>query len=403
MTRAACQDRASGETIGNDGQQNSASSQSLDRPLNVCLMVDNLARAGVETQLLQLIHRMDRNAINPHLCLLDGTGEESRELEPDDCPVIRLGVRSLRRPSTLAKALRFGKYLRRHQIDIVHPHFQDSMYFAAPIAKLVGVPRVVRFRVNLGYWMRPIDRRLMRFYNRFIDATLVNCIACRDAVIDQEHAPPESVSIIPNGVDLPKFEDADGNRYPPPREDGKQTIGVVANLRHVKGLDILIRAAAKLAAKHDHVHFVIAGEGELRAELEALISELGLQARFELPGRIDDIPKFLRKVEIAVLCSRSEGAPNVIMEYMAAGKPVVATDVGGVAEMVHHEETGLVVPPESPDELAAEVSRLLSDVGLARRLAQSARKHALSSFGLEVQSRRYQAFYASCYLSRFGN
>ena len=396
MTRTACRDGASGETIGRASQEDSAGGQSLDRPLNVCLMVDNLARAGVETQLIQLIHRMDRNVINPHLCLLDGMGEESRALEPDDCPVIRLGVRSLRHPSTLVKAVRFGRYLRRHRIDIVHPHFQDSLYFSAPIAKLIGVPCVVRFRVNVGYWMRPIDRRLMRFYNRWIDATLVNCRACRDAVIDQEHAPPESISIIPNGVDLAKFEDPVDEQYRPPPKDGKRTIGVVANLRPVKGLDVFIRAAAELAAKQDDVHFVVAGEGDSRAELEALIGELGLQSRFKLPGRVVDVPKFLREVDIAVLCSRSEGAPNVIMEYMAAGKPIVATDVGGVGEMIHHEQTGLLVPCESPGKLAAALDRLLSDRPLAECLARAACKQAFTEFGLDTQVRRYEEFYRRC-------
>ena len=400
MTNLAQQDEMRAETVRSVEDASSVDGRLPDRPLNVCLMVDNLARAGVETQMLQLVQRIDRSVIEPYLCLLDGTGQESRAMEPPNCHVERLGVKSLRRPSTLAKAVRFGKYLRRHKIDIVHPHFQDSMYFAAPIAKLVGVRRVIRFRVNLGYWMRPIDRRLMRFYNRFIDATLVNCKACRDAVIEQEHAPPESISIIPNGVDLAKFEDSDGNQYSQPREDGKRTIGVVANLRHVKGLDIFIRAAAQVAAQHENVRFVIAGEGELRSELWTLIGELGLQDRVELPGRIDDVPHFLRGIDIAVLSSRSEGAPNVIMEYMAAGKPVVATDVGGVGEMVGNDQTGVLVSPESPMDLANALDRVLSNSALASRFAQSAREQALAEFGLKTQSQRYAEFYMRCYLSK---
>lgn len=182
-----------------------------------------------------------------------------------------------------------------------------------------------------------------------------------------------------------------------------RTIGVVANLRPVKGLDTFIRAAALIAARHENVRFVIAGEGRSRSELEALVRELHLHDRFSLPGRIDDVPRFLRRIDVAVLCSRSEGAPNVIMEYMAAGKPVVATDVGGVSEMMRHEETGLLVPPERVEALAAAVTRLLSSPALAIRLAQSGREQAFAQFGLETQSRRYEKFYVHCYLSRMGS
>jgi glycosyltransferase involved in cell wall biosynthesis len=374
----------------------------LGRPLNVCMMVDNLARAGVETQILQLIERFDRTVINPHLCLLDGTGPESRAMEPADCHVERLGVKSLRRPATLPKAVRFARYLRRHHIDIVHPHFPDSLYFAAPIATLLGVP-VVRFRVNLGYWMRPIDRRLMRFYNRFIDATLVNCRACRDAVIEQENAPPDSISIIPNGVDLSRYEGLAEESLRRWQSDGPRTIGAVANLRHVKGLDIFIRAAAIVATRHPDVRFVVAGEGDQRPELEALIRELGLEHRFELPGRTGDVPALLRGIDIAVLSSRSEGAPNVIMEYMAAGKPVVATDVGGVGEMVRHDEAGLLIPSESVEELARAIGSVLSRPDLAIRFAQFGRELALAEFGLETQSRRYESFYLQCFCHKLAH
>jgi glycosyltransferase involved in cell wall biosynthesis len=398
MTQTVSRENTASQSVVAD---TSANCSPLGRPLNVCMMVDNLGRAGVETQMLQLIGRMDRSIVHPRLCLLNGTGRQSRKMEPTDCHVERLGVASLRHPSTLAKAVRFAKYLRRHKIDVVHPHFPDSLYFAAPVAKLAGVPCVVRFRVNTGYWMRPIDRRLARFYNRFIDATLVNCQACREAVIAQEHAPPDSITIIPNGVDLARFERLSAEEVESAPRSGRR-IGAVANLRPVKGLDVFLRAAARLASHHGDLEFLIAGEGKLRSSLESLADELGIRDRLRLLGKVADVPGFLRNLDVAVLSSRCEGAPNVIMEYMAAGKPIVATDVGGVGEMIAHEETGLLVPPEDPERLADAVDRLLSDRALASRLAAAARRQAFAEYGLDLQARRYEEFYCRCFAKAAG-
>ncbi|GAF98867.1 unnamed protein product, partial [marine sediment metagenome] len=130
-----------------------------------------------------------------------------------------------------------------------------------------------------------------------------NCEACREAVIAQEHATADSVAVIPNGVDLTRFRDL-------PQEPAELTgrygrrVGVVANLRDVKGLDLFIRAAAMLASRHEGLEFLIAGEGELRSSLESLINELGVHHRVKLVGEVVDVPAFLHGLDIAVLSSR---------------------------------------------------------------------------------------------------
>ena len=284
-----------------------------DRPIRVCFMIDSLGVAGIEMQLLLLLKHLDRTRVTPYLCLLDGDDQKSRSLEPDNCRVVRLGVRHLRHPSTFFRALRLARFLRRERIDVLHPLFPDSMYLGAPVAKLAGVPCVVRFRVGLGYGMKPVDRWLCRVYNRLIDATLVNCEACRQAVIADENAPPESVTIIPNGLDLSRFSAIGANGCARRGAAGRR-VGAVANLRPVKNLDLLVRAGAILAPLHPQVRLEIAGEGESRAELESLARELGLEGRVAFPGTVLDVPGFLADLDVAVLCSRSEGSPNAIME-----------------------------------------------------------------------------------------
>ena len=307
-------------------------------------MLDCLAMAGIEGQLLLLLRHLNRVKVQPYLCLLRGEDERSRQVsDVDGRPVLRLGVGSLRHPSTLRKALHFARFLRQERIDVLHPLFPDSLYFGAPIARLAGVPCVVRFRVDLGFWMKPIDRWLLRMLSRMLDATVANCEACKQVVIQDEWASPKSITIIPNGVDLSRFSEFPQTDSAD-QVDREMRVGVVANLRRVKNLDVLVRAAALLKSSHPNTRFQIAGEGDTRAELESLIRSLELQDRVELLGAASDIPSFLRTLDVAVLCSGSEGSPNAIMEYMAAGCPVVATAVGGCKELVEHEPTVCWLP-----------------------------------------------------------
>jgi glycosyltransferase involved in cell wall biosynthesis/fucose 4-O-acetylase-like acetyltransferase len=365
-------------------------------PVRVCFMIDTLKVGGVESQLLLLLRQLDRSRIQPYLCLLDGCGEASRSLEPSDCPVLRLGVRSLHHPSSLLRALQLARFLRHHRIDVLQLFFADSTYFGAPVGRIAGVPVIVRSRLDIGFWVRPIDRWLGRICTWLVDATLANCEACRRSVVVDEGADPDSVVIIPNGVDLArfaKFQELKGDSI----SAGCARVGVVANLSPWKAIDLLVRAAAILVEHHPSIRFQVAGEGGLRAELDCLIRSLGLQDRFELLGTVADIPAFLSTLDVAVLCSRTEGAPNAIVEYMIAGRPIVVTDVGGNRELIEDETHGLVVPPESASHLAAAIHRLLQDRSLAARLAGNARRKGVAEHSAEVYARRYEDFYRRCY------
>jgi L-malate glycosyltransferase len=359
-------------------------------------MIERLFPAGVELQLLLLLKSLDRSRISPFLCLLDGVGAESRALEPRDCPVVRLGVRRVLHPANIVPACRFIRFSRSNKIDLLHALLPDSLYFGAPLAKLAGVPCVAGFRVGVDEWETTRYRRLASRIYRLVDATVANCEACRRAVVADHGVRPESVTIIPNGVELSRFAALDQKQ---PSRNGKpaQRVGIVANLRPIKNIELFIRAASLLASSHPHVHFEIAGEGELRGRLESLIDRLGLGGRVMLRGTVADVPAFLHGLDVAVLCSLCEGAPNAIMEYMAAGLPTVATEVGGNAELVEHEVTGLVVPSNDAQRLAAAIDRLLCDRAFAARLGEAAKKRAFAEYSVEAQTRRYEEFYLSTY------
>jgi glycosyltransferase involved in cell wall biosynthesis len=366
----------------------SASVQS-SRPIRICFLIDELSRAGVETQLLALIERLDRSRFEPFLCLLRGDAATSRLLEPGDCPILRLGIASLRSVKTLGRLWHMVRFLRRERIDILQVHFPDSTYFGVLAGCLARVPHLIRTRDNLGYALIPLDVTLGKCCNRFIDFTIANCEACRRSLLADESPAPESVVVLPTGVDLARFA-----RIPPLTSRAPHEIGILANLRPVKCLDLFLRAAAEVARLHPDAAFHLGGIGELRGPLERLAQELGLAKRCTFHGAVKDVPAFLNGLDICVLASRSEGMPNVILEYMASGRAIVATAVGAVPEMIDDGTHGLLVPPGDVPAMARALCRLLDDPGLAARLAAAARRRVRQLYDKDEAIERFEEFYS---------
>lgn len=357
------------------------------RPIRVCFLIDRLRRAGTESQLLALIEHLDRARVQPYLCLLDGEDAESQALEPAGCPVLRLGVRSLHRPRSLVKAWQFFRFLKHEGIDVLQLHFPDSSYFGMAAGKLAGVPRIVRTRFNLGYWVTFTHRWLGRLCTRLADGTVTNCAACKEAVIADEWARPDTVAVLENGVDLKRFARASH------AHNGPRRVGMVANLRPVKDPQLFVQAAKLVAGQLPDVEFAIAGDGELREALEKQIAAAGLNERLRLPGKIVDVPAFLAGLDVAVLCSQSEGSSNALLEYMAAGRPLVATAVGGSVQLVEDHVHGLLVPPGDTEALAGAIVRLLQQPHIAGRLGGNARRRVEQHYSLEARARRFENFY----------
>jgi L-malate glycosyltransferase len=356
-------------------------------PINVCYVIDNLAVAGTELFLLELISRLNRDKVSPHLCLLDGESKASRALEPSDCPVIRLGVRALARPQTLAKVFRFRTFLRQNRIQVVHTFFVDSTYFACATAVVSGVPVTIRTQRNAGYWATTLHRQLLRIVDRGITLTTTNCEAGRRSIL--EASPGAKVEVIPNGIDVGRFE---CSRLPA-GQFAVRKVGIVANLRPVKNVALFIQAAKLLEESHLNVVFQIAGEGELNEDLRQLACDLGLAGRIQFLGKLSDVRPFLSGLDVAVLCSDSEGISNAILEYMSAARPIVATAVGGTSELIAHERTGLLVPPGDAVALADAIKRLLGDKQLSNELADAAYDLVKRNYSRDTEVQRYESLY----------
>lgn len=369
----------------------------FQRPVRVCYLIDNLARAGTESQLLALIQYLNPNRALPYLCLLDGSGQVSRELEPTNCPILRLGMTGLCRPRSLWKGYQLFRFLKRNKIDVLQTFFPDSTYLGATIGKLAGVPIIVRAQNNLGHWITPRYRFANRLLRRFLSFTVTNSEAAKRKIEKEEHWSPNQVVLLENGVDLHRFEGID------PLSTIENTrfdrLGIVANLRPIKRIDLLIDALAKVRQRIPDVSLRIAGDGDQKGLLQQQVERLNLSRNVTFEGKVQDVPRFLNKVQIAVLCSDAEGMSNALLEYMAAGRAIVATNVGASSRLIQNDVHGLLVRPSDPDSLANALTALCTNPLLAKRLGASARARAATTFSRMQMVKRVEDLYASWLIS----
>lgn len=232
---------------------------------------------------------------------------------------------------------------------------------------------------------------------------LANSERVKQAVVETERVAPEKVFVLYNGVDLSQYGPGSGNPSLPdslgvPRN--AKVVGIVANYRPVKNLKLFLRAAAIVSARVPQAVFLLVGQGPLRAELARTASELGITNKVFFSDGKGAVADYLGRMCIGCLSSESEGFSNALLEYMASGLPVVATDVGGNAEAIRHEVNGYLVASVDPESFAAPIIGLLMDE--AKRIAMGHRslERCRANFEIGAAVRRQEEFYTALLESR---
>lgn len=366
-------------------------------PVRVCFMIDRLSRAGTESQLLALIRELDRTQVQPSLVLLDGEDDLSRTLEPADCPIIRLGVRKLISWQAANATRRLRAFWREQQPDVLQVYFLDAAYYGVPLAKLCGIRKILRVRNNLGYWLTRRHRVMGRMVRPLVDATLTNTLEGKAALVASDKLAEDRVAVLENGVDTNRFR-----RFMLPDTSKKLVrVGCVANLRPVKNIDGLMRVAKAALERFPQLRFEVAGDGEQREQLERLHAELGLGDRFALRGSVSDVAGFLRNVDIAVLPSHSEGMSNALLEYMAAGRAVIATDVGANAKLLANGKAGVLIPANDDNAMLNALGDLLANPLRAAGYGAAARRRVEAEYSRDAMTRRFESYYRELVSPRF--
>ena len=345
-----------------------------DGPLRVAFLIDTIESptAGTERQLLLLLEGLDHREFEPRLCVLQPSVWLEREFL--HCPVHVLGISSFNNPRSWWRVLRFAFWLRREKVDVLQAHFRDASMAGLPAAWLARVPMVVATRKNQGFWMRGSALRTQKILNYIPDVFVANSESTRQCVHRVEGVPLQMIRHIPNGLDFSIYAHVDHDLIERLRTSllipsDAPVVGIVANLRQVKRIDVFLQAAALVTPELPSTRFVIIGEGDERKSLEELAFALGIRDHVHFLGCRTDVPKILTMFDVGVLSSDSESFSNAVVEYMAAGLPVAATDVGGCREAFGDSPATVLVKPGDVEALAQAMIQLMKDNEL-RNLAR---------------------------------
>lgn len=364
------------------------------QPIKVLYCIDNLLRGGTELQLIGLIERLDPTKYKPYLLTIR---ESDPKLTPTNCQHLAWHVPKLFSLAGVIALVKLIHFMRQEKISIVQTFFQDSTLFGGFAAAIARVPvRIACFR-DLAFWNNKKQAFLLKRIYRLMTGFICNATIVRDHFVTHFSIDPNKAQVLRNGINVASLPYV-------PHPTPSLHVGIVGNMtRQVKRTDLFIKAAALVAKKHPEITWHIIGDGHMRPEMEQLAHALQVLDKLHFAGRISDVAGYLEKLDIGVICSDSEGLSNALLEYMFKGVAAIATEVGGNPELIEHEKTGLLVPPNNEQALADAVSLLIENNQLKQDLMKAARHKAEHEYSWEkcitAHDNYYQNQLQSCHLT----
>ncbi|MBM7855889.1 glycosyltransferase involved in cell wall biosynthesis [Desulfohalotomaculum tongense] len=358
------------------------------------------AAGGMKKHLLDLVRLSDRSlyqveAAVPHDCVF------KQELRETGVNILSIPLKGDISPLWDWQAVwQLARYLKEQKVTILHSHGSKAALVGRMAALIANTP-VVLFTVHNSIfyeewpqWKKKLMAAAENILAKRTDKIITVSNQLRDQIIRLEKIPEEKIVTIYNGIDVSKIK-CRVNKFKLFKTLGLpplgRLVGVAARLAPQKGVEYFLKAASLL--KEYQANFVVIGEGPLRRELMAEAKNLGLKNRVFFVGYRNDIERVLPGIDIFVLPSVTEGLPLTILEAMAAGRPVVASRVGGIPEVIENRQTGLLVEPKNPAELAKAIAGLLEDRQWAEEMGAAGRKLVKEKFTVEKMVGRTMNLY----------
>lgn len=369
----------------------------------VLQLISGFWEGGSERQAVQLARLLrESGRFHVEVACLYGGGPLRAEVE-------RLGFKEIPEfplnsfydRNALAQLRRFRRFLREREIHVVHAHEFYTNIFGMTGASLARTPVRIASRRETTGTRTPMQKRVERGAYRLAQTIIANAGAVREQLV-VEGVSRDKIEVVYNGLDIARVTPEAGTGRADalaslglPRETGRRFVSIVANLRlEVKDHPTFLRAARRVREVVPDAAFVLAGEGELVEPMRALAAGLGLSKRdVFFTGRCERIAELLSVSDVCVLSSQAEGFSNAILEYMAASRPVVATDVGGARETVVEGETGYLVAAGDDEMMATRIVELLTQPESAREMGERGRRIVEENFSCEAQLARTENLY----------
>lgn len=355
--------------------------------------------AGTEGQFLQLVAGVRARKADVMVMLLRSSPALLQEL--GDIPTTVLGLGSLASLGAVGALWRLVKGARAAGAGVAHVFFNDAS-IACPIPlRMAGIPVIVSRR-DLGFWYTPSALRLLRVNRHAVSTVVANSLAVKREVVRRERYPENKVTVIHNGWRLREVHEEPAQvRGALGIPAAAKMLLIVANLRPLKRVDDAIRITALALQDDPDVWLAVVGEdrpgttGSERERLASLARELGVAERVVFAGSYADPWPVISACDVGLLCSESEGLSNTLIEYSAAGKPVVCTLVGGNEEVIADAQSGFLYSPGNVEQAAGKVDQLLRDPELRQRMGAAGRQVVASRFAIEQMVESHLRLYAA--------
>jgi glycosyltransferase involved in cell wall biosynthesis len=369
--------------------------------IKILHLITSLEVGGEQHVMLTSIRGLSKRNFRILVCSVMDKIPMSGQFEQIGAPVHSLGLRGKYDPRVY---WRLWRLLRRERPDILHTHLIHANLLGRIIGRLAGVPAIVASEVTVG---RP--RRLgtiaNRLTNRLVDRIETNALAVQRWLHETYRTPLDKILVIPSGVETGTVatvtEAAELKKSLGISRDDRVVV-YVGRLEKEKGVEFGVRAFVEIADEFPEVRLVVAGEGRERESLDNIAYSSGYTDRIDLIGHTDEIPALMAIADVVLLPSLTEGLSQVILEAMVASRAVVATRVGGSAEVVEDGKTGFIVPARNASDLADALRRILGNVSLSQRMGQAGRRRVETEYSQEKYLDRLSAMYAEliCRTSR---
>jgi glycosyltransferase involved in cell wall biosynthesis len=364
--------------------------------ITVLQLIGSLRIGGAERQLASLVGEFDRRKLRVIVATMESGGSLVEQFRAAGVDIRPLGFRMRHFVSGVRRLCRL---LRDEKVDVLHGHMYHAAWYGRIAGLLAGVPVMIATDHGQELWKKPWNVAFERYMNRHTSLRIAVSEDVAEILRKREHVPEDKLAVIPNGVDVDRFKAGGNERQQVRAELGLSgdavVVGTVARLVEPKALHIMIRAVAQVADVDPRVRLLVVGDGPLRADLERCASDLGITERVIFTGMRSDIPGLLAAMDIFALSSISEGLPVSLLEAMAAGKPIVATRVGGIPEAVTDRRECLLVEPGDAKALADGIMELIRKPDLAAELGRRAGERVLAEYSIQATARKLEEIYSS--------
>lgn len=359
--------------------------------MKIMYVITDLHTGGAELQMATLVGHLQDRSQSCHVFTLLSDGSLRDHLGELAVPVYSGGLRKrdlLRAPWKIIYAqMRLVRVVQKKRPSVVHAFLPLTTFMGALAGRIARVPLIISSRRALGkhqerhFLLRPFDL----LANRLSHRVTVNSMAVWEDTIERDHIDPKKLVLIYNGVDLQTFDSASPFRKEARKKLGikprEKVIIVIGNLIPYKGHSDLLKVAQEVLKYIPKALFLLVGEDRgIGRNLKKMAIDVGIASKVRFVGLRNDVPQLLAASDLSVLSSHEEGFSNVILESMAAGLPIVATNVGGNSEAVVDGVTGWLVPPKNPAAMAEKIVDLLNDPQRARFWGKQGRKRVEEKF-----------------------